>query len=326
MLRKDCVVKRLLTLFMFGVLGFGFVGCKEEIKDPISIAINPWPGYEFLYLAEKKGFFQELNANIELIQLGSLADAQRAYINGHADGLASTIIEAVQAEFLGGKPLNIVLVPDYSNGGDVIVANKDITSLEHLKGKKIGCEVSSLGIFVLQRALSKAGLQLSDVNVINVEQAHGEEYIKEGKIDAFVSYPPVSVDILKHEKYHTLFSSAEIPKEIIDTVALSEEVLKKNPDIPKKLKQGWQMALNYYHENTEDAVKIMAEREGITSDDFKAVLGDLKILDAENQKIIFSEPDKLQTAAVNVCNTLVHVQAIETNCNALPNIVYRGGY
>lgn len=298
--------------------------CSNEYEKPTTIAINPWPGYEFLYLAEQKGYFKQVGANIKLIQLGSLSDAQRAYINGFADGFASTIIEAVQAEPLGGKPLNIVLIPDYSDGGDVIITTSDISNITSLKGKTIGCEVASLGIFLLQRALSKAGLTLEDINVINIEQADGEQAMLSKRIDAFVTYPPVSVNILKHTRFKTAFTSAEIPREIIDTVSISTEVLNSKPLLVQKLHQAWQLALDYAQSNPEDAYNIMAKREGISSEEFKDVLSDLKVQNTNAQKKLFSQPDDLQHAAKIVCDTLVHVKSIETDCTNLPNLIYRG--
>ena len=298
--------------------------CSKPPSRPITIAINPWPGYEFLYLAEQKGFFQEVGLNVQLIQLGSLADAQRAYINGRADGLTSTLIEAVQAEPLGGKPLTITLVPDYSNGGDVIIASSEIKDITALKGKTVGCEVTSLGIYVLQRALSKAGLSLDDVNVVNTEQSGGERAILDKTIDAFVSYPPESINILKNKGYHIVFSSAEIPFEIIDTLSISSEVIMKTPGLIKKLHKVWDLALEFSKANPDEAYQIMAEREGISAEEFKAALSDLVVLDRKEQQKLFAQPDKLESAAMSVCKTLVKVKSLNSDCAYLSGIVYRG--
>lgn len=299
-------------------------GCTEAPKEKITIAINPWPGYEFLYLAEQKGFFQQQGLNIQLMQLSSLSDTQRSYINGHADGLASTMIEAVQAQVMGRKPLKIVLIPDYSNGGDVIVARTGITSVADLKGLTVGCEVSSLGIYLLQRALTIHGLQLSDVNIINIEQSAGERALQEKRIDAFVSYPPVSLHILQDQQFHQIFSSAAIPNEILDTVAISTEILSKYPDFVPKIHNAWQMALDYTQQHPEDAYQIMAQRENISSTAFQTALQDLKILNRQAQNSLFQQPDKLQTIALNVCETLVAIESLQTNCQTLPDIIYRG--
>ena len=249
-------------------LVIGLLSCSPSAPAPVTIAINPWPGYALLYLAQQQDFFEQTGANIKLLQFSSLADAQRAYLNGEVDGLASTLVEAVQSQVLGRNPLKIVMVPDYSNGGDVVIASRSIASIKELKGKTIGCEVTSLGIYLLQRALVKSGLTLSDVRVVNVEQADGYSALSRGRIDALVTYPPVSVQMLKNDNYHMIFSSADIPTEIIDVVSLSEQALKNNPQIVKQLHQAWDLAIDYYHQNPSQAAAIMVESLKVSADDF----------------------------------------------------------
>lgn len=312
-----------LALLFTGLITI--LGCTPKEQPPVTIAINPWPGYEYLYLADQMGFFEDVGANIKLVQITSLSDAQRAYVNHRVDGLASTLIEAVQIEYLGGKPLSVILIADYSNGGDVIIANKEYPDLRSLKGKTIGAELSSLGIFVLQRSLNKVSMELSDVKLSNVEQLYGEQQLINGKIDAFVSYPPTSVNILKHRQFHTVFSSAEIPNEIIDTVSIANHVLAAQPDLPKKIHAAWQMALDYEEENPEQAVKIMAQREGISVDDFNAVISDLVIVDRRSQQVLFSNPNLMEDTAKAVCETLVHAQTlVNVDCDKQRSIFWRG--
>ncbi len=296
-------------------------GCTSNSSKSVKIAINSWPGYEFLYLAQKVGIYDQLGLNIELIELDSLSDVQRAYVNGYADGFASTVIEAVQAEVLSERPLKIILVPDYSNGGDVIIAPNGLSSIKDLKGKTVGAEVSSLGIFLLDRALALHGLSLNDVNIVNIEQLNGEQKMLAGEIDAFVTYPPVSVNILKHKRFHKIFTSAEIPNEIIDTVAVSETVLKKQPDFSQKLRKAWGLAINYYQANPQEAIQLMAEREGISPAEFKEVLSDLHIVSEQAQNRLFKNPEMLVRSTNAVCKTLVHIEAINTDCATISRIV-----
>jgi NitT/TauT family transport system substrate-binding protein len=285
--------------------------------------MNPWPGYEFLYLAEQKGFFEKVGANIRLVQMSSLSDGQRAYVGGRVDGICGTMIEAVQASFLSEESLKIIMVTDYSNGGDVILANTSISKLADLQGKTVGAEINSLGIFVLQRALELSGMTLADVNVVNVEQLYGEQAMKNGELDAFVSYPPVSVSLLKDEGVSKIFSSADIPREVIDIVALNENVLSEKPELVSQLRDAWQMALDYTKTNPEDAVAIMAEREGISVDDFKSALDEVVILSKDDQEKLFENSDELQKSAIAVCRTLHHVGVLEADCNKFPNIIYK---
>lgn len=311
-----------VMVLSLGLIIFG--GCEKKAAAPVIIGINPWPGYELLYLAEQKGFFKAVGAEVELQQLNSLADSQRNYINGRSDGMASTLIEVVQATHLGGDPMAVVMLPDYSNGGDVIIASTEVRELSQLKGKTVGCEISSLGVYMLYKALESAGVAWEDIEVKNVEQLKGMAALKSGDIDVFVSYPPASVDILKDENYHVLFSSADIPYEVLDTISIKKEVLDARPQLVSKMMQAWQMAYDYSLESPEDAHQIMARREGITSEEFRMALSDIKVLDRDEQIKLLRKPDEINRKAKQACEVLKAVGSIDSDCASMPNIVYQG--
>ncbi|MCG9739982.1 ABC transporter substrate-binding protein [Shewanella insulae] len=314
------MIKGIICLLVALVLA----GCgQKKVEEPVTIAINPWPGYELLYLAKQKGFFEAAGANIELVQVSTLSDAQRAYLTGYVDGFASTMIEAIQVAPLGGKPIKIVLLADYSDGGDVIIAPGSIESMQALKGETIGCEVSSLGIFVLERALRLHDMQLDDVRVINVEQGAAASALGIGKIDAMVTYPPYSVEIQSSGEYRELFSTKEIPEEVLDTLSISSSVLAEHPQLVAQIHQAWQMAMDYLQQHPDDAIGIMAKREGLLAADFKAALADLKLLSREEQNKLFAQGDKLTQLGYSVCETLVKIEAIESDCSHVDELFYR---
>ena len=298
--------------------------CSQKEEQVVAVAINPWPGYEILYLAEKLGYFKDVGANVKLVQLSSLADAQRAYISGRTEGFGSTLIESVQSQFLGGKPGKVVMVPDYSNGGDVILTNKSLTSVADLRDKRVGAELASLGLYLLHRALTQQGLSVEDVTLINTEQLRGKDALDSGKIDAFVSYPPASIDVLADDNYHVIFSSSEIPGDIIDVVTLSDEVIQRHPTLPGKLMEAWQRALDYANANPDQAFAIMAEREGVSSEDFAIVFREeLKILSADEQITLFKKPEILQQKADDVCQLMKELNSITGDCADIADLIYQ---
>ncbi len=308
--------------FVVIILSMILLNSCSKVESPplIKIATNPWPGYEFVHLADNNGYFEEVGLNIELVELGSLSDAQNTYVSGYVDGLTSTLIEVIQAETLGGKPLKVIAFPDYSNGGDVIIAKGDINDITSLKGKRVGCEVSSLGLFILQRALAKYGLTLDDVEIVNVEQSNGLNAFKNDLVDAFVSYPPMSLNILKHQESQVVFDTSEIPYEVLDTIAVSTDILIKTPDFQSKFLKAWEMAINFTSQHPIKAYEIMAKREGITSQEFQDALAGMVILDVEKQKTLFADNRKLNTMAETVCDILVESKAIFRDCQNLPNL------
>ena len=318
------MIKGIISGLLLPLLAMLMVGCgPKKVEEAVTIAINPWPGYELLYLAKQKGFYRQVGANIELVQVSTLSDAQRAYLTGHVDGFASTMIEAIQVAPLGGKPIKIVLLADYSDGGDVIIAPTSIENMQALRGQTIGCEVSSLGIFVLERALRQHQMQLDDVNVINVEQGAAVSALAVGKIAAMVTYPPYSVEIQSSGDYRQLFSTKEIPEEVLDTLSISSSVLAEHPQLVDQIHQAWQLTLDYMHQYPEEAMAIMAKREGLQVAEFKEALADLKLLSIEEQHKLFAQRDKLTQLGYSVCETLVKIGAIESDCLHVDNLFYQ---
>ncbi|ARU58135.1 TauT family ABC transporter [Oleiphilus messinensis] len=311
--------------FIFVLLvQFVLMGCSSPVSErpAVKLAISPWPGYEFIYLAKAQGYFEQVGANITIVELGSLTESLRAYTNGHVDGFASTLVEAVQAEPFGGEPLKIVLFTDYSNGGDVILARSPVQSIQDLSGKQVGCEISSLGIYVLERALAQAGMSLDQVNVVNQEQPEGKDNMLHQAIDALVTYPPTSIELLKQPDINLIFSSAEIPRQIIDTLSISERVLQEHPDLVSKIHQAWKLTLEYVEQNPDEAVAKMAKRERLSISDFSAALADMEILTAKDQASMLSGSE-IPALVEQVCRTLVHVNALDYECANYPDLMYK---
>ncbi|ABL98278.1 ABC transporter substrate-binding protein [Shewanella amazonensis] len=302
---------RICLLLMIALL---FCGCSEP-KEKIIIAINPWPGYEVLYLAQQQGFYEAAGLNVGFVQVATLSDAQRAYLSGRVAGFTSTMIEAVQVEAFGGKRVKVVLAADYSDGGDVILAKTEYGDIPSLKGKTIGCEVSSLGIFILARALAANGLTLDDVTVMNVEQGDGPRHLQLGLIDAMVTYPPYSLAAMKQEGVHQVFSTKEIPGEILDTLSISAETLARHPDFVPKLRVVWQQALDYVQEHPTEAIAIMARREGIPPEEFRQVLNDIHLLNTKENQVMFDDIAGLENMARSVCTTLRRIDVLESDCS-----------
>lgn len=275
-----------------------------EPKAPLSIGMNAWPGYEFLYLAQVKGFYEQEGVEVRLVEYGSLSDARRDFERGHLDAMASTLVEVLQAKHLSNRSPEVALVADFSNGADVIVARKDITSLAQLRGKRIGVESASLNEFILARALQNAGLKLADVERVALDQAAMAEAFANGKIDALVTYPPASVEVLSQPDAHRLFGSDEIPGEVVDVVAFDESVFKKRPGDIKAVLRAWGRAVDYAQVNRADAYAVMAAREGISAEEFTQAMDGLHPVPLAEQGAYFVDGSRLADVLKLVDETL----------------------
>jgi NitT/TauT family transport system substrate-binding protein len=247
-------------------------GCSAPPTEPLRIGINAWPGYEFVYLAKVKDFYREAGVEVRIIEFNSLTDAMHAYERGQLDGLGCTIIELLIARAESARRPVAVYVTDYSYGADVILGGKDIQALADLKGKRIGLELGSVGVFMLARALDKAQLALSDVQLVSSDQLTMESRFSEGHLDAIVTYPPVSTRLEGNAAYRKLFSSAEIPGQVVDVLVFDEQVIAARGDDVRKVLRAFQRAQEYTLASPDDAYSIMAKREGISPAEFAAAV------------------------------------------------------
>lgn len=268
-------------LFWVGLLALA--GCAETTPPPIRLGINPWPGYEALFLARDKGFFAATKVPVQLVEYSDLADVRRAFMQGHIDGMTCTLIEVLQACDLSARCPQVVMVTDFSNGADVILAASTIPSMSALRGKRVAVETHSMGMFLLSRALARFGMQLDDVVLVPRNQLHMAQDLQKGHVDAVVSYPPVSLELQRHEGVHSLFSSADILGEIVDVIALDPQVLHQRRKEVAGILRAWDQALEFVAAQPEEAYRLMADRERITVPEFRHIFQSMQLLSSMQQ-------------------------------------------
>jgi NitT/TauT family transport system substrate-binding protein len=271
-------------------------GCVPKPVPTLRLGINAWPGYEFLYLAQEKGFFRDAGVDVRLLEFSSLPDCRRAYEHGQIDALGATVIEVLQIRDHSRRSPQIVRVIDYSNGADVILAQPSFPNAASLRGARVGVELASLGVYVLSRGLEKNGLALSDIRTVSVDQTSMEDAFRKGELDAVVTYPPTSVKLLRDNKVKPLFSTSEIPGEVIDVIAVEETLNTQNPEQVSKMLSAFDRAVAYAKEHPAEAYAIMAAREGITPAEFAEALSDgVRMVSEAEQAAYFQADGKLKS-------------------------------
>lgn len=273
-----------VVVLVVGAVTWVGVRLMTPALPPLRIGINAWPGYEFLYLAQEKGFYRDAGVDVRLVEFNSLSDARRAYERGQIDGLGTAIIEVMQAREVPDRHLQIVSVVDYSDGADVVLAKPAITDQATLRGSRVGVELGSLGVYVLVRALEKHGLGLADVKLVSMDQSSMAQAFEQGTIDAMVTYPPVSLTVLKKPNATVLFTSSEIPGEVVDVIAVDETVARERHHQVAQLLHAFQQAIEFTKTNASEAYRIMAAREGITAEEFSVALTDgIRLVESSGQ-------------------------------------------
>lgn len=267
------------------------ISCSDlQSTQPLRVGFNTWPGYEFIYLAKVKGYFEEEGVDVKLVELNSLSDVRRAFERGQIDIMASTMVEVLIAAENSNRPLKIIAIADSSNGGDMLLAAKPITQVSQLKGKKIGLEGATVDVLAAGAALRSAGLTFKDVQVVPKSQDDLVADLIAGKIDAIETYPPYAIELLATEKFNKIFDSSKIPGEIIDTISIDANVLNTQRTQVRSFLKAYFRAYDYFKMEPKKSSSIMGQREGVSGEEF---------LDAINEMTVFGLDDQLPYLLAN---------------------------
>ena len=257
----------------------------------LKIAYSDWPGWVAWEVAIQKGWIKQAGVDAEFLWF-EYGPSMDAFTAGKVDAVMVTNGDALVTGANGAKNV-IIMLTDYSNGNDMIIAKPGIKSLKELKGKKIGLEVGVVEHLMLLNALKKIGLTESDVTIVNTPTAQTPQVFASGQVDAIAAWQPNAGQALKAVAGSTaIYTSADEPGLIYDTITVSPQSLAQHRADWVKLVSVWNRVLAYINDpaTKDDAVKLMAARTGSTPADYAAFISGTRFLSlTESAKIIASK-------------------------------------
>lgn len=231
-------------------------GCTCEAPQRLRVGMIRGAGCSPLVLAAEQKFFDRQGLQVELTILDSHADAAQAWKTHSFDVVCFNLAELL----LDPKDYKVILIPAASNGADVVIARKDAGSnLAALKGARIGVPPASMGDLLLMRVLNQNTLAREDFTILPEEPQDLRESLQQSKIQLAVAAPPHSLEILKNPETQILFSSTEMPGEIIDVIGIRNDLLLSAPQLHLKMQGIWQETLHFMQNEPAAAWSFLAK-------------------------------------------------------------------
>jgi NitT/TauT family transport system substrate-binding protein len=246
---------------------------------PLKIAYSDWPGWVAWEVAVQKGWLKQAGVDAEFLWF-EYGPSMEAFTAGQVDAVMVTNGDALVTGATGAKNVMIMLT-DFSNGNDMIVARPGIKSIKELKGKKIGLEVGFVEHLLLFNALKKNGLSESDVTIVNTPTNQTPQVLASGQVDAIAAWQPNSGQALEQVPgSKAVYTSADAPGLIYDTLAVKPELLAARRDDWAKVVKTWYDAVAFIRDpkTRDEAVKIMAARAGVSPEKYAELMTGTKIL------------------------------------------------
>lgn len=264
--------------------------------EPLKIGYSDWPGWVAWEVAIQKGWFKEAGVDVQFDWF-EYVPSMEAFAAGKIDAVCMTNGDALVTGATGA-PSKAILINDYSNGNDMVIAQPGVKSLKDLKGKKIGVEIGFVDHLLLLKGLEANGMKESDVELVNVPTAETPKALESKDVSAIAAWQPNSGQALKAVPGSTaIYTSADVPGLIYDVLAVNPASLSAKAEDWKKVVQVWNKVAAYINDpaTQDDAVKIMAARVNLTPEEYKPFLKGTKILSLEEAKKAFKKGDGLDS-------------------------------
>ncbi|MEU6127440.1 ABC transporter substrate-binding protein [Streptomyces sp. NPDC047123] len=172
-------------------------------------------------------------------------------------------------------PYKVAFILDVAGENEALIARKGsrVTDVAGLKGKTIGTPFASTSHYSLLAALEKAGLEPSDVKLVDLQPQAILAAWQRGDIDAAYAWLPTLDELRKTGTQLT--SSKEIGAEgkpTLDLAVVSDELIAESPEVIDTWRKVEADALRRLTSDPEGSVKAIAAELGISAADAKAQL------------------------------------------------------
>lgn len=301
---KNLYVILILVAQLILPLQFDAKAEKAKAKKKYELAWSHYTGWEPWAFAEKSGILKKwadkFGIEINITLVNDYVESINLYTSGKYDGCVMTNMDALTIPAVGGVDSTALIVGDFSNGNDGIVA-KGAKDIKSLKGRDVKLVEFSVSHYLLTRALENNGLKERDLKLINTSDADIGSIFLTDKAGVAVTWNPILMKVRNGKDVNLLFDSSKIPGEIIDMMVVktnSSEAFKK------AVAGAWfetMKVMSGVGKDSKEALEYMAESAGGTLAEFKAQL--------KTTKMFYNPKDAADfTAGKDVKSTMEYVR------------------
>jgi NitT/TauT family transport system substrate-binding protein len=308
-------MKRVLAAVLAASLLLVSACSKDEAPAPgtsgakVTLAFSAWPGWFPWQVAQEQGLFTANGVDVELKYFDNYLDSLTALSTGNVSANSQTLNDTlISISAPGAAKQTIVLVNDNSTGNDQIIAREGIASVADLKGRTVAVEQGTVDHFLLLLALQKAGLKFDDVTIKGLPTADAAAAFKAGQVDAVGAFAPFTTTALERAGSRAIATSKEFPGAIPDHLVFSADFVAQHPAEVQAVVKTWFDTLAWIAANKDKAIAIMAEKAGVSVDDYRSYDAGTSIFTKEQNLSAFasgSTPANLDHMAAQIADFLV---------------------
>lgn len=249
------LLKYYLSIILIGLIA---ISCSQGKKDRTSLKLGVMSSMDYLPLAiaEREGYFKELDLDIELIKFYGANDRDAAFQSGNIDG---TVIDYTGAilQKSGGIALTLTSKCD---APFYIVAQNDIKDVRSLKSRSVGISQNTVIDYCLDMALLADSMTQTDVNKVELNKIPVRfEMLLNHKVDA-VGLPDPFALMAQNAGKTVLTSNSDLGFGITG-IMFRDETLKDKADLVKKMYKAYNKGALYLQAHATEHIRDILESD-----------------------------------------------------------------
>jgi NitT/TauT family transport system substrate-binding protein len=292
-------------------------------SEPLRMGLVFWPGFMPWQTAESRDLFTPEGLKVKLEWFPVQTEMMSAFVAGKLDVVIASISD-LYVMLSQGAQAKVVLVTDYSNGADAILAAPSIKSIKDLAGKEALVELSTPGHLLLLNALESSGVPPEKVRIVNRPVDAAAKELIAGKAQVAYAWDPLVSEVVKSGKGKVLFSSREVPGLIPALVTVQQKFLDTQPEVIQRLIKVWYSTLEYRRNNLAEALPIEAKRAGVSVAEYEQLLKGLEWLTPQKSAAAFKggySTESLIVSAEVVSDFLVSQNVLKEKPPAIKTLI-----
>lgn len=170
---------------------------------------------------------------------------------------------AVPVMIAAGQGVGAIILAGSNTEGSALVVANSIKEFKDLDGKTIGTP----GIGSIQDAMVDMISMKHNIKILhkNMKVSDMALFLQKGEIDGYLAWEPHASRAVDLGIGHILVTSHEIlPQHQCCVLVGRSEVIGKDPEIARKIVRAYMKAFEYFHNNRDETIEMMAKATGMT--------------------------------------------------------------
>ncbi|MBI4765084.1 MAG: NrtA/SsuA/CpmA family ABC transporter substrate-binding protein [Deltaproteobacteria bacterium] len=262
MKRFPVVIPAFLAVISCGLgLSALFSGCNSGKMETLTVAMVPTELNALFYVAEGQNFFAANGLQVILKEdYDSGASAAAGMLKGETDLALAAEFPIVRQIFNKNDIASFGTVAKYENTYLIGRTDSGIKTIQDLKGKKAGVTLKTISEFYLGRTLDLHGMNIQQVNLVDIKAPDSEKAITGKEVDAVATWEPWVAQITHRLGKEVITMPLQGGQYAYWNLVSTSGWIKKHPHLIKRLIKSLVEAESYLAGHPGEAKAIVRKR------------------------------------------------------------------